>query len=277
MKTNLIKIKGFTLIELLVVISIIAVLMSIMMPALGKAREVAKNAICRSNIRGIGMAAHLWSEDNDKWALPALWDRGNNDGDSLLKGYLGDAETGDKVMLCPSVSAKYAGKTYEEIGLTQDVQGLWGLKGTNFYNSYGYNSSLCTYTTQCPGTFDSGNQSGTDQWGKNNVWFYKHGNCKLFTVRKPSTTIMFADSIMYLSAVGFYTKPMLNPVFRDPAARGRRHYPKKRRVGSSDYELCGRMNIAWVDGSVSPEPEDIDVLSADGRKYDMSSKYWNGK
>ena len=44
-------IKGFTLIELLVVISIIAVLMSIMMPALNKVRSQAKKTVCLSNCR----------------------------------------------------------------------------------------------------------------------------------------------------------------------------------------------------------------------------------
>jgi len=273
MKNNGIKSEGFTLIELLVVISIIAVLMSIMMPALGKARDVAKNAICRSNIKNLGTASLLWTEDNDKWALPALWDRDYN-GQTILKPYLGDADTGDKVMLCPSVPAKYAGKTYDELNLTNDVAGL-ALNGKNYYNSYGYNFKLCSDTNQCPGTLDKNNDNNT-QWGVDAVWYDTHGNCKLFSVRKPSTTIMFGDSIMYLSYPEFYTKPMLNPAFKDPAARGRRHNSKKRHVGTSDTELCGKMNIAWVDGSVSPEPDDLDVISADGRKYNISGKYWYG-
>ena len=64
--------KGFTLIELLVVISIIAVLMSIMMPALGKAREMAKASICKNNMKQLGTATGLYSVDCEG-RLPAAY------------------------------------------------------------------------------------------------------------------------------------------------------------------------------------------------------------
>ncbi len=56
---------GFTLIELLVVISIIAVLMAVMMPALGKAREQARALICVSRLKDMGNAVSLYAADND--------------------------------------------------------------------------------------------------------------------------------------------------------------------------------------------------------------------
>jgi prepilin-type N-terminal cleavage/methylation domain-containing protein/prepilin-type processing-associated H-X9-DG protein len=273
MKTNLTKSNGFTLIELLVVISIIAVLMGIMMPALNKAREVAKNAIDKSNNRNLSMGTMLWSEDNDGWALPGLWDRGFN-GDSLIKPYLGDVESGTGVMLCPSVSSKYAGKTYDELGLTKDVAGL--ANGGNYYSSYGYNLILCNRTSKPLGIYDKANDDGT-QWGKDNIWYKQRGNCRLSTVRKPSEKILFAESILYASYPGFYSKDMLNPAFKDQAARGRRHFVKRRPViGTSEFEMCGKMNIAWIDGSVSEEPEGIEEPKSSGRGYQMVSSYWYG-
>ena len=56
---------GFTLIELLVVISIIALLVSILMPALSKAREQAKQAVCLFNLRSLGMGWGMYATDND--------------------------------------------------------------------------------------------------------------------------------------------------------------------------------------------------------------------
>lgn len=68
------KYNGFTLIELLVVISIIAILMAIMMPALSAARDQAKRTMCGSNSRSIGMACAQFGVDNDNW-LP-MYDGG---------------------------------------------------------------------------------------------------------------------------------------------------------------------------------------------------------
>ena len=62
---------GFTLIELLVVVAIIALLISILLPALNQAREVAKSTVCLSNLRSLGMAVQMYVDDNNGFLITA--------------------------------------------------------------------------------------------------------------------------------------------------------------------------------------------------------------
>jgi len=68
--------KGFTLIELLVVIAIIAVLMAIMLPALGYVRKQARASACQSNLRQLCLAMNLYALDHEDRTMPFSHDAG---------------------------------------------------------------------------------------------------------------------------------------------------------------------------------------------------------
>jgi prepilin-type processing-associated H-X9-DG protein/prepilin-type N-terminal cleavage/methylation domain-containing protein len=66
------KLKAFTLIELLVVVSIIALLVSVLLPALGKARDSARSAVCKVNLRTGGQAEQFYATDHNGYVA---WNR----------------------------------------------------------------------------------------------------------------------------------------------------------------------------------------------------------
>jgi len=61
---------GFTLVELLVVIAIIAVLISVLLPSLNKARRQAEAVQCASNMRQVGLALLMYADQNEGWLFP---------------------------------------------------------------------------------------------------------------------------------------------------------------------------------------------------------------
>ncbi|QQE10085.1 prepilin-type N-terminal cleavage/methylation domain-containing protein [Planctomycetota bacterium] len=72
------KLEAFTLIELLVVISIIALLIGILLPALGAARQSANALKCKSMLRQFGLANHMYANDNKDQTVPIGSGSGND-------------------------------------------------------------------------------------------------------------------------------------------------------------------------------------------------------
>ncbi len=64
------KIKGFTLVELLVVIAIIALLMAVLLPALSKARSLAKRIVCANHLKSLMAANFIYATTYDGWFVP---------------------------------------------------------------------------------------------------------------------------------------------------------------------------------------------------------------
>jgi prepilin-type N-terminal cleavage/methylation domain-containing protein/prepilin-type processing-associated H-X9-DG protein len=159
--------KGFTLIELLVVIAIIALLLSILTPALNKVKEQAREITCRSNIKQLAVALEVYSVNYDNKSLvsaaflpgdptvcePTMWFL-------LIAPYMGDnkyttdptsvLEGAMEILWCPSTK-----KPVEETGGSWGTpENRWRFHGAGLggEGSYGLNTWIggMDYDTQMP-------------------------------------------------------------------------------------------------------------------------------
>ncbi len=227
--------KAFSLIELLVVIATIAMLMSILMPALAGARAQGIAAVCKSNLRQLVIANIGYSNENDGFCVPAasdMWDgaggyhrwhgvRDNqNEPFDPLKGPLAEYLSDGKVKECPGMARFVKGQTWEE----SFEKGCGG---------YGYNM---TYL-------------GSSLWqaGLDFEETYRQ-TTRMPTISKPDRTLMFADCAMSLEEGSYIEYSFAEPpyflidgkLFTDMYSSPSIHFRHRKQA-----------NIGWSDGHTS--------------------------
>jgi len=192
--------KQFTLIELLVVIAIIAILASMLLPALRNARAKAQAVTCMNNLKDIGMGVMFFVDDHNEW-FPAAESPGGTWSDKLYNGDTAHTFSGAMLKYSNTVSFPAGGYKYEffagyvkggvqmfncpsDVTRTSEVD-FWPYYGPIAYNpyniSYGYN-------TKVGGSLHG---PGTDStWSKGDVRVRSH---TLSGLSDPSQDILICD------------------------------------------------------------------------------------
>lgn len=254
--------KGFTLVELLVVISIIALLLAVLVPALSRAREQARMVVCRTNERNLYLGANLWSNEHDGWSVAGCWYAPYQGKDGKINDYSIGKYTGagyaakdansnrsGSTLVCPSaMNAKFY-----NVDPSFKTDPRFYTYGSNGYISFNLNYNVTEPSSLITGPGRTGVPGdGTTLYGANNVYWTQHGMNKMTDIRQPAQTLYFID-MEYYSVISWNFNPLVNP---DKLGSANYRYRTRWHLWNKK-NWYGVGNILWVDGHATVEPSDF--------------------